>query len=276
MPAVGMPADPLGALAPIVARKQAEAAHLRCAAATLWARAEAMGPARGFARAVTGGRVIAEMKRRSPSGGDLRLDLDPAAVALQYAAAGVAALSVLTDWPDFGGSLDDLVAARGAVKLPVLRKDFTVDPVQIAEARVAGADAVLLIAAVLGAPGLEECLEAAARCHLDALVEVHDAAEARLAVESGATLIGINNRDLRTLQCDQATFARVRRHIPPGCVVVAESGIRSPEEATRLMAAGADAVLVGETLMRAPDPGRAAREMSNAARLGYNERVGGG
>jgi indole-3-glycerol phosphate synthase len=210
--------------------------------------------------------VIAEMKRRSPSGGPLRGDLDPARVARGYAAAGAAALSVLTDGPDFGGSLDDLVAARDAVAVPVLRKDFTVDPVQIAEARVAGADAVLLIAAVLDDDMLQQCLEAAERCGVDALVEVHDEVEARRAAASGARCIGVNNRDLRTLRTDLDTFARLRAMLPADVVAVAESGVRGADDVRRLVAEGADAVLVGETLMRSADPQAACADLVAAAR----------
>jgi indole-3-glycerol phosphate synthase len=256
----------LGALAPIVARKLEEASQLRCAAATIWAKAEQMPPARGFVDALRGGRIVAEMKRRSPSGGALRDALDPAAVASSYAAAGAAALSVLTDGPDFGGSLDDLVAARAAVTVPVLRKDFTVDPVQVAEARVAGADALLLIVAVLDAATLDGCLDAAARLGIDAVVEVHDATEARRAVAAGARCIGVNNRDLRTLQTDLDTFARVRAVIPIGVVCVAESGVRDDDDVRRLVGEGADAVLVGEALMRSDDPAAACASMVRAAR----------
>ena len=262
----------LGALAPIVARKREEASRLRCAAGTLSARAESMPPARGFVGAVRGGRVIAEMKRRSPSGGALRGDLDPAAVARGYADAGAAALSVLTDAPDFGGSLDDLVAARSAVDVPVLRKDFTVDPVQIAEARVAGADAVLLIVAVLDGDALSECLDAARRFGVDALTEVHDADEARRAVDAGAACIGVNNRDLRTLTADLATFARVRAHIPSDVVCIAESGVRTADDVRRLVGEGADAVLVGETLMRNADPAAACAELVEAAHTAWAGR----
>ncbi len=256
----------LGALAPIVERKLHEAAELRCASAALWAKAEQMQPARGFIAAVRGGTVIAEMKRRSPSGGALRADLDAAAVARGYADAGAAGLSVLTDGPDFGGSLDDLVAARGAVGIPVLRKDFTVDPVQVAEARVAGADAVLLIAAVLNDETLAACLDAARRSGVDALVEVHDEPEAVRAVDAGARCIGVNNRDLRTLRTDLATFARVRRLIPRDVVIVAESGVRSDGDVRRLVGEGADGVLVGEVLMRSEDPGAACAALVRAAR----------
>jgi indole-3-glycerol phosphate synthase len=270
------PAAGLGVLGPIVERKQAEVEQLRCAAAALWAKAEAMPPARDLVAALHGGAVIAEMKRRSPSGGGLRDDLDPAAMAAAYTRGRAAALSVLTDGPDFGGSLDDLVAARAATTVPVLRKDFVVDPVQVAQARVAGADAVLLIAAVLGADGLDRCMEAAARCGIAALVEVHDEAEAHLAAGAGATLVGVNNRDLRTLATDLTTFAHLRPHLPPGALVVAESGIPNADVAARLVAEGADAVLVGEAFMRADDPGAACAEMVAAVRIAHGARVGAG
>jgi len=255
----------LGALAPIIERKLAEASDLRCAAGTLWAKAENMPPARGFVSALRGGTVIAEMKRRSPSGGVLRPDFDASAVAAGYASAGAAALSVLTDGPDFGGSLADLVAAREPVLIPVLRKDFTVDPVQIAEARVAGADAVLLIVAALSSETLAGCLDAAARFGIDAVVEVHDEAETQRAVESGARCIGVNNRDLRTLRTDIGTFARLRALIPDGMVCVAESGVRDAADARRMVDEGADAVLVGEALMRSADPAAACTELVAAA-----------
>jgi indole-3-glycerol phosphate synthase len=255
----------LGALAPIIERKLSEASELRCAAGTLWAKAENMPPARGFVGALRGGTVIAEMKRRSPSGGVLRPDLDAGAVALDYASAGAAALSVLTDGPDFGGSLGDLVAAHDAASIPVLRKDFTVDPVQIAEARVAGADAVLLIVAVLSGDTLAECLDASSRFGIDAVVEVHDEAETRRAVDSGARCIGINNRDLRTLRTDLGTFARLRALIPDDIVCIAESGVRDAADVRRMVDEGADAVLGGETLMRSADLAAACAELVAAA-----------
>ena len=255
-----------GALAPILARKREEAERLRCGAAAIWARAEAAPPTRGFVAALRPGTVIAEMKRRSPSGGVLRSGLDPAATARTYATAGAAALSVLTDGPDFGGGLDDLAAARTAMSLPVLRKDFVVDPVQVAEARAAGADCVLLIVAALSDIGLEACLAAAERCSVDALVEVHDGDEADRAVAAGAACIGVNNRDLRTLSTDLGTFSRVRARVPDTAVCIAESGIRHGADAARLIGEGATAVLVGETLMRSPDPGAACAELVAAAR----------
>jgi indole-3-glycerol phosphate synthase len=263
----------LGALEPIVTRKRAEVEVLRGRAGELWARATAAPPARPFTDALRGGRIVAEMKRRSPSGGALREGLDCAAVARAYADAGAVALSVLTDGPSFGGSLDDLAAARAAVALPVLRKDFVVDPVQVAEARAAGADAVLLIVAVLGPAGVDECLEAAARCGVAALVEAHEAEEVAIAVAAGARLVGINNRDLRTLRTDLGTFARLRPLVPGDRVCVAESGVASAADAARLVADGADAVLCGEALMRASEPGSCCAEFVAAAHAAVGGRA---
>jgi indole-3-glycerol phosphate synthase len=255
-----------GTLHAIADRKRAEVEQLRCAEAALWAKAESLPPARTFADVLRGGTIIAEMKRRSPSGGVLRPDLDPLALARDYAAAGVAAISVLTDGPDFGGSLDDLAAVRATVALPLLRKDFTLDPVQIAEARVAGADWVLLIVAMLDQDALDNCLEGVARSGARAIVEVHDVDEASIALAAGAECIGINNRNLETLTTDLATFARVRAAIPDGIVCIAESGVRNPEDVTRLVSEGADAVLIGEALMRAASPAAACAVMVACAR----------
>jgi indole-3-glycerol phosphate synthase len=225
--------------------------------------AASASPPRGFAAALRRERItcIAEIKRRSPSAGWIRQDADPAAVARSYEGAGAAALSVLTDGPFFGGSLDDLMAARAAVRLPVLRKDFVVDPYQIVEARAAGADAILLIVAALSDPELASLAAEARRMGLDALVETHDAAEIDRAVAVGAGVIGVNHRDLATFTMDMDLCARLRPRIPPGCVVVAESGIRSAEDVRRMRGAGVDAILVGENLMRAPDPGQALRAL---------------
>ena len=259
-----MTAD-LGALGPIVARKRLEAEEIKCGRGAIWATAEHLPPARSI-EALRGGRVIAELKRRSPSGGSLRPDLDVAAVAAGYAGAGAAAVSVLTDAVDFGGSPADLERVRAAVDVPVLRKDFTVDPVQIAEARVLGADWVLLIAAVLEGAALDECIEAARRAGAEAVVEVHDEAELERAVVAGAGCLGINNRDLRSLRTDLATFSRLRRLLPEHrVVIVAESGARSAADVSRLVGEGADAVLVGEALMRHPDPAALCAEMVAAA-----------
>lgn len=250
----------------IAQRKRAEVDQLRCAEAALWAKAESLPPARGLAAALRGGTIIAEMKRRSPSGGALRPELDPTAVGREYAACGVAAISVLTDGPDFGGSLDDLAAVRAALDIPLLRKDFTIDPVQIAEARVAGADWVLLIVAMLDADTLDQCLAGVTRSRAHAIVEVHDVDEARVAVAAGAECIGINNRNLGTLTTDLATFSRVRDSIPDGVICIAESGVRTANDVTRLVDEGADSVLIGEALMRATSRTAACAAMVAAAR----------
>jgi indole-3-glycerol phosphate synthase len=245
----------LGALGPIVERKRLEAAALHCGRAAMFAHAANREHAPAIERILTGGTVVAEVKRRSPSAGVLRPALDAAAISASYEAAGAVAISVLTDGPDFGGSLDDLVAVRAAVEVPVLRKDFVVSPVQVAEARVAGADWVLLIAAVFDDAGLDEVIDAARRCGAGALVEVHTDSDLDRAVAAGAQCIGINNRDLRTLATDLDTFARLRGRVPAGVVTVAESGVREVADVTRLIGEGADAVLVGETLMRSDQPG---------------------
>jgi indole-3-glycerol phosphate synthase len=255
-----------GALDAIARRKRAEVEQLRCVEATLWAKAESLPAARGMADALPGGTIIAEIKRRSPSGGVLRPELDPAALAREYAACGAAAISVLTDGPDFGGSLDDLARVRAALDIPLLRKDFTLDPVQIAEARVAGADWVLLIVALLDTDTLDLCLASVARSGAHAIVEVHDVDEARVAVAAGAECVGINNRNLSTLATDLTTFARVRHAIPESIICIAESGVRSPADVSRLVNEGADAVLVGEALMRAHSPADACAGMVAAAR----------
>ena len=244
----------LGALAPIAARKVREAEALHCAAAGLWAKAESLPAAAELGATLRRGAVIAEMKRRSPSGGTMRDDLEPASLARGYAAAGASAISVLTDGPDFGGSLDDLAAVRGAVTCPLLRKDFVVDPVQVAEARVAGADWVLLIVALLDGELLDECLAAAQRAGARCIVEVHDEPELARAVAAGVECVGIHNRDLRTLRTDLGTFSRLRARVPQGTLCVAESGIRGAADAARLVGEGADAVLLGELLMRSADP----------------------
>lgn len=210
--------------------------------------------------------AIAEFKRRSPSAGWILQDAEVETVVPAYVAAGAAGLSILTDGPFFGGSLADLTRARallggesgtdaGAANRPaVLRKDFVVDRYQLAEARAAGADAVLLIVAALDDRTLRELFAASAAYGLEALVETHDRDEAARAVDLGATIIGVNHRDLRTFTMDMELAVRLRAEIPPGCVMVAESGIRSAADARRMAAARIDAILVGESLMRARDP----------------------
>ena len=223
---------------------------------------------RGFRDALKAGEVavIAEIKRRSPSAGPIRPDLDPLEVALQYEAAGAAALSVLTEPEFFGGSLQDLRQARNATQLPTLRKDFVVDPYQIWEARLAGADAVLLIVAALSEGELQELLRTALEARLDPLVEVHDRDELRRALDAGASLIGVNNRDLTTMEVRVETSFELLAEIPKGVVRVAESGIRDGETLGRLLRAGFDAALVGESLMRADQPAAALEQLLQAAR----------
>ena len=228
------------------------------------AAARAQVPARGLARALRrAGAVtcVAEFKRRSPSAGWIRQGAEPAAMAKAYAAAGAAAMSVLTDGPFFGGSLDDLRTARAAAALPILRKDFMVDRYQVAEARAAGADAILIIVSALGDDDIALLLQAANDFGLDALVEAHDQVEVQRAVALGAQIVGVNNRDLRTFTMDRDLAIRLRPLVPPERVVIAESGIRDAADVRRLGAAGIDAMLVGEALMRAADPGAALREL---------------
>lgn len=212
---------------------------------------------RGFAAALarcTPPAVIAELKSASPSRGRIRMAYEPAALARGYAAAGATALSVLTDEPFFAGALEHLGAARAASGLPCLEKDFVVEPYQIEEARACGADAVLLIVAALG-ERLPELHAAAGAAGLDALVEVHDEAELGRAIAAGATLVGINNRDLGTFTVRLETTERLAPLAPAGTLVVAESGVHSAADARRMVAAGARAVLVGEAFMVADDPG---------------------
>lgn len=209
--------------------------------------------------------VIAEVKRASPSKGDIRPDLDVAEVASLYERAGASAISVLTEERYFKGSLDDLRAARQACGLPVLRKDFIIDPYQIWEAAEAGADAILLIVAALSSSQLDHLLAESVVAAVDCLVEVHNAEEleiAKLALGSGLpAAIGINNRDLRTFEVHLETTLNLIKSVPEGMSVVSESGIRNREDVDTLAAAGVKAVLIGETLMRSPDPGAKLREL---------------
>jgi indole-3-glycerol phosphate synthase len=249
----------------ILVAHRAAAADDRRDVGTLIASAERCGPARPFAAALTASRglaVIAEVKRRSPSRGDLDPGVDPGAVAREYEAGGAACLSVLTDGPFFGGSAADLIAARAACRLPVLRKDFTVTEADVADARLMGADAVLLIVAALDDDELGRLLALARRLDLEVLVEVHDEAELDRALAAGAELVGVNQRDLRTFAVDADRARRLAGRIPPEAVAVAESGVSTAEDARRLAEAGYRAVLVGETLMRSPDRRRALRALA--------------
>jgi indole-3-glycerol phosphate synthase len=209
--------------------------------------------------------VIAELKRRSPSKGPLAPDLDPATTAKAYEAGRAAALSVLTDGPYFGGSVADLQMAREATELPVLRKDFTIDEIQIYEARAIGADAVLLIVAALPDQSLLTELHALAfDLGLGVLVEAHDAAEVERAVAAGARIVGVNSRDLSTFAEDLGVAESLSTLLPPEVVAVAESAIRAPDDAARMAAAGFDAVLVGEALVRSDDPTKLAYQLASA------------
>jgi indole-3-glycerol phosphate synthase len=226
--------------------------------ATLERQAASHTP-RGFVRglrnaAARGPAVIAELKKASPSKGVLRLDYRPAAVAKTYAAVGAAAISVLTDEEFFKGSLDDLKVVSQAVTIPVLRKDFILDGYQIVEARAAGADAILLIVAAHTDADLRDLNATAQRWGLDVLCEVHDLEELKRAVDLGADAIGVNCRDLKTLQVDPRVHEQVVGAMPASVVRVAESGIRTPADLERLLKRGYDAFLIGEALMRQPDP----------------------
>lgn len=205
-------------------------------------------------RAAPGLAVIAEVKRSSPSKGALAPIADPAALAGEYAAGGATAVSVLTEQRRFSGNLDDLTAVRAAVRIPVLRKDFLVTPYQVAEARAWGADLVLLIVAALSQGDLVALREQAESLGMTALVEVHDEQEARRAVDSGASVIGVNARNLKTLEIDPSTFARLRPHLPDSVVAIAESGVRGLEDVQAYADAGARGVLVGEALVVHGDP----------------------
>jgi indole-3-glycerol phosphate synthase len=238
-------------------------AEARLPLAALEEQARAAPPPRDFWGALRARPLacIAEFKRRSPSVGWIREGADPADITPRYQAAGAAALSVLTDEPFFGGSLADLRRAREATSLPILRKDFVIDRYQVAEARAAGADAILLIVSALSDTQLTQLQFEAARWGLDVVVEAHDAAEVRRALAVGARIVGINHRDLRTFNVDTTLAVRMRPEIPRNRVVVAESGIKTANDVSNLRANGINAILVGESLMRAPDPGVALRAL---------------
>ncbi len=234
--------------------------------ATVAAMAADQPPARGFAERIRslaqgGPAVIAEVKKASPSAGVIRPDFDPAAIAASYAGAGAACLSVLTDERYFQGSDAFLEQARAACDLPVLRKDFTVDPWQVHESRLLGADCILLIVAALSRGRLQELDGLAREAGLDVLVEVHSEAELESALTTGAELVGVNNRDLHRFTTDLATSERLRPLIPEGRTMVTESGIHNAADVERLRRCGIGAFLVGEAFMRAADPGAELRRL---------------
>lgn len=253
-----------GLLAEILAAKRVEVGARRAAVPeSELAREAARHQPRGFTAALArpGRAVIAEMKAASPSRGPMRGDYRPAEIARGYEAAGARALSVLTDAPYFHGSREHLREARAAVRLPVLRKDFIIDPYQVTESAAAGADAVLLIVAALDDGLLRRLYAQISDYGMDALVEVHCEEEANRAAALGARLIGVNNRNLSTLRVDLETSLRLRPRLPADCLCVSESGLRTSADLDRLEAAGYKAFLIGERFMTAADPGAALREL---------------
>jgi len=235
-------------------------------------RLDAAPAVRGFAAAIEhcigdgNSAVIAEIKKASPSQGVLRADFCPAAIAESYARRGATCLSVLTDSPSFQGAPEDLIVARQATHLPVLRKDFMLDPYQIAQSRALGADCVLIIMAMVDDKAARTLFDAAKKWGMDALVEVHDEAELARALALGATLIGVNNRDLKTFATDLEISLRLKAHIPAECHVVAESGLSTPADLMRLAKAGITSYLIGESLMRRSDVETATHELLSAVR----------
>ncbi|HEY2347271.1 MAG TPA: indole-3-glycerol phosphate synthase TrpC [Xanthomonadaceae bacterium] len=253
----------------ILARKAEEVAEraARVPLRELVARCADLPEPRGFADAIEAciaqGRaaVIAEVKKASPSKGVIRADFDPAAIARSYEAGGAACLSVLTDVDFFQGADEYLVAARASCALPALRKDFVIDPYQVHEARALGADCILLIVAALEDDALMELSLLASELDLDVLVETHDAEELERALDVPSRLIGVNNRNLRTFDVSLDTTLALRDHVPPDRILVTESGIATRADVARMRAADVQAFLVGETFMRATDPGAALREL---------------
>ncbi len=242
-------------------RKEVEQARAAVPPAEVERRAAAASPVRGFEaalrRRVKEGRpaVVAEIKRASPSRGLIRADFDPARIARSYESNGASCLSVLTDREFFGGSPDDLVAARSACALPVLRKDFMIDPYQVHEARSWGADCILLIMDAVADAELDAMARLARKLGMDVLVECHDAGQLERALELPTALIGVNNRDLRTFETRLETTLSLVSRVPPDRLLVAESGISTPADVSRLQAAGVSAYLVGTAFMSADDPG---------------------
>ncbi len=244
-------------------RRRIQEARARVSLGLLEQRVEKRTDYRDFARAISGGnlRVIAELKRASPSRGLLCRKYEPDEIARGYESAEAGALSVLTEQDFFGGTLEDLQAAREAVQLPVLRKDFILDLYQVYESAAAGADALLLIVAALSDPELRSLMGLCERVGIATLVEVHTESELDRALAADARIIGVNNRDLRTLEVNLEASFRLRPKVPSGCLAVSESGIKTPADLRRLADAKFDAVLIGERFMTASDPGHELAEM---------------
>ncbi len=245
-------------------KREVEAARRRMPLEELEAQAAEAPPVRNFRQALAGPgpiRMIAEVKKASPSAGVIRADFDPIAIARSYQAHGASCLSVLTDVPYFQGHLSYLARIRASVVIPLLRKDFLIDEYQVVEARMAGADAILLIAEILDNRQLVTLQNRARDLGMSTLVEFHDPANLPRVLASGADLVGINNRDLHRFVTDLEQTLRLRDQIPADVVLVSESGIRNRQDVERLEAAGVSAILVGETLMRAPDIGQAVEEL---------------
>jgi len=258
--------DTTGILGKIVSskRREIEQSRARISERDLESRLADAGPVRDFHAALAAGpgvRLIAEVKKASPSAGVLRSDFDPVSIAGTYVAAGAAALSVLTDEPFFQGRLEYLQAIRAAVTVPILRKDFLLERYQLVEARVGGADAVLLIAEILDDKALPKLISEAAALRLHTLVELYDPANLPRVLDAGARIFGINNRDLRTFNTRLEHTLELAPKLPKGCLLVSESGIRTRDDVRRLEAAGVHAVLIGETFMRASDIGAKVREL---------------
>jgi indole-3-glycerol phosphate synthase len=254
-------------LEPILDSARSRLPDLVAETETWLGRAAAAAPARDFGAALaeSGLGVIAEVKRRSPSAGDIAPNLDAAVLATAYVEGGASAISVLTEEDHFGGSIEDLRTVRSAVAIPLLRKDFVLHPVQVAQARAAGADAVLLIATILDDATLGDLVAVTRGFGMTPLVEAHDGPEVSRAVAAGATVIGVNNRDLTTFTVDLATAEAVRPLIPAGSVAIAESGVTSAAGARRMAAAGYDAILVGQAAAQAEDPAAFVAEIVGAS-----------
>jgi len=260
---------PGGVLGTICGESEARAARLSPRTAELERLAASAPAAPSLAAALRRADValITEVKRRSPSKGSIAPDLDAVTQARSYAVGGAAAISVLTEPAHFSGSLEDLEAVRAALPVPALKKDFHVQPIQLVEARAAGASAALLIARALDPERLRQMMEAGRDLGLELLVEVRDEAELDRALEVGATMIGVNNRDLESLVIDPSTAERIVPRIPSGIVAIAESGVKSREDVERYARCGADAVLVGSSISAAADPAAATRSLAGVPRM---------